>query len=325
MATTSHVSVDILADKLQPLGWVVSPYIDLDKNMVKFQKNDFVWETPRTTVHYPCTDDRRRSMTADKLLCQKIAHSVGLTVPETTAFRSSVYDEAILQQLVDTYKTLVVKPDNSRGSVGLTIGVQDTDALSVSIATALRVKGARAALVQKFYTGSEYRFTILDGRVVSVIERQKPHVIGDGTSRIVELIDTENKQRHNINKFSLLHYPDIANVEIEDAQRVPLRGEKVQLGDSPMVRNGASLYEVVDDIHVSYRELAEKLAQEIPLYFMTVDMLIDNMVQPAKPDSYCFLEANSAPSLAMYNSTRNNQDKNVVGMLVQKIDKFSNK
>lgn len=319
----SHVSVDILIGRLQQLGWTVSQHSDSGKNMVKFQKNNFVWETPRTIVHYPCIEDHFRSIVADKLRCQKIAHEIGVTVPETTAFDAPVYDKKVLQRLIDTYKVVVVKPDNSRGSAGLTIGPQNPQSLFAAIDAALQIKNCRMALVQKFYTGSEYRFTILNGKVVSVIERQKPNVIGDGVSRIVELIAAENKQRHAINKFSLLTYPDITDKDAKDEQRIPKRGEKVQLGDSTMVRRGASLYEVIGNVHTSYCTLAESLAQKIPLYFLTVDMLIEDIFQPARSDNYCFLEANSAPSLAMYDSTRNNQNMDVIARLVQKIDKFS--
>ena len=48
-------------------------------------------------------------------------------------------------------------------------------------------------LVQKFYSGNDYRVVVLDGEIVSAYQRMPLSAIGDGKSNILEIIEQKKK------------------------------------------------------------------------------------------------------------------------------------
>src|SRR6185369_6840372 len=54
-------------------------------------------------------------------------------------------------------------------------------------------KFSSAVLVEEMFCGRNYRVTVVGGRMVAASERLLPHVIGDGSNSIRDLIATENK------------------------------------------------------------------------------------------------------------------------------------
>jgi D-alanine-D-alanine ligase-like ATP-grasp enzyme len=278
------------------------------------------WLTRDATLSYPFVTGSARLICKDKQLSQLFAISQGVAVPETLTFPQ---EKSSINQFLADYSPLVVKPIDSFGSRGLTLNITDEHTLRLALDDAWVF--SEKVLMQRQFSGQEIRITICRGVVVAVILRQTPRVIGDGKSTIAELIVQENKLREHL-IFPYIAYPQLTNEIIPDRfindNRVPAKGEIVELSKSTLVRTGASLYNLIDTLHESYKTTAIKLANILNHDFLTVDVMVKDYLKPQSPKNYIFLEFTTSPALKMYYGLRDGKHYDIVSKLADMIDEY---
>ena len=60
-------------------------------------------------------------------------------------------------------------------------------------------------MVEQYLQGKNYRVLVANGKIVSVLERFQPHVIGNGKDTIAQLIDAENKIREEMKLMPVIY------------------------------------------------------------------------------------------------------------------------
>lgn len=276
---------------------------------------------------YPFATSSARRIFNDKTLSYAFVKSLNLSIPQMiTVDRYNSELDAFL----DTHNMVIVKPHSGQGGKGLTLNVTNKDQLKDAVNLAL--EESSQALIQHQFVGEEVRFTTCNGKVAGALLRQKPRVIGDGTSTIAQLIQNENKARELLT-FSVVKYPLldenlIAN-ELLHSQYIPADSEKVELGLGTMIRNGASMYDITDSIDESYIKIVEEIAHRFGNGFIAIDMMIKDINTAATNDNYIFLEMNGDPAIVLYYSCRDGKQLDIVNkylgpMLVAAIEGASN-
>lgn len=236
--------------------------------------------------------------------------SLGITIPESKTVESYSSD---LDDFFGAYDRFIVKPVSAQGGKGLTLNITTKEQLEEAVNNATQF--SPKVLVQRQFVGEEVRFTTIDGVVTSALLRQKPMVIGDGYSTVSQLIVAENQSRRALTE-SVVTYPmldeKLVKAELLHIQTVPAEGERVELGLGTMIRNGASMYNIIDSIHASYIERIEKIARTFGRGFAAIDMMIADVNAAATDDNYIFLEMNSDPALVLYYSCRDGKNIDIV-------------
>jgi glutamate--cysteine ligase len=282
--------------------------------------NGSSWLTA-TNVSHPMVSGIVERISQNKILSYDFAKNIGIEVPDTEiAYKGQPIGKS---QLLSKYKLVVVKPLDSFGSRGLTVNVDSKQQLDRSLKKSYQY--SETALVQQQVEGSEFRFTIIDGKVVSILLRQPPNVVGDGHSSVAELIKKENIARSHL-KFPHVVYPPLTETIIDakyinDHKTVPQKDETVEFSRATMIKDGASVYEMIDKAHESYKDIAEKLAAELGANFIVVDIFIKSIELPAKKDMYWFNEFNTSPAIRMYYGVRNMNASHIADMIIDKTDK----
>jgi cyanophycin synthetase len=87
----------------------------------------------------------------------------------------------------------IVKPASGGGGHAVTGHV--TTLFQLRAAVRLARTGSSHVVVEQMIEGEHYRFLLLDGRLLDVLRRRRPQVVGDGRSSIEELILTEYRRR----------------------------------------------------------------------------------------------------------------------------------
>ena len=166
---------------------------------------------------------------------------------------------------------------------------------------------APVALVQSQFVGQEVRLTVINRKIRSALLRQKPQVIGDGKTTVKNLIEQENGARRALQHVQT-PYPvlddSLVPLDLLQSTVVPAIGEVVELSKSTMIRGGASMYEILPEVHSSYIQAVESAIQGLGDGFFVVDLMVASYSQAATPDNYIFLEMNLAPALTLYYSCR---------------------
>ncbi|MBW4497460.1 MAG: cyanophycin synthetase [Oscillatoria princeps RMCB-10] len=169
-------------------------------------------------------------------------------------------------------------------------------------------------LVQRFYSGKDYRIVVLDDQVIAAYQRIPLFVVGDGTSSILELVRKK--------KETFLTNSREARVEIEDyriqnnLQRQKLNlesvlpeGAKLSLLDNANLTTGGEAVDVTEDIHPDFYKLAVSVTKDMGLRLCGVDIITGDLTRPLQ--DYVVLEINGTPGLRHYASLGERQAKRV--------------
>ena len=278
------------------------------------------WLTKNARIGYPFSTSAAREISRSKNMAHEFAAQLGVASPHSTAVTSQLSKDemkALLQQA-----PLVVKPENSSASNGVTLEVRELPLLEAALSTALAVSDV--ALVQSQVEGDEIRFVVIEGQVRAAVLRQTPRLIGDGKSKVGELLAAENIERAAL-ELPYLEYPQLTEDLIDfdgiDLDHVPPAGEVLELSRATMIRTGASIYDVLDKVHPSYVEVAAKLATGLAARFLCVDVIIQDYSVPADERNYAFLEFNTSPALKLFYSCRDGKHYDILTDLTNLIDK----
>ena len=286
------------------------------------------WSTSTGLVTYPFNSSDLTEISDNKSKAYAWVSKLGISEPETVIVASDEdVDPEIVQRLLDRHGRLIVKPDASFGSRGVSVNLTTYEEVLNAVVVARRIKQKHGdILIQQHIDGSEFRFTVLNGEVVSVMLRETARVIGDGLSTIAELIEREDKERIVINRTSMVRYPAvheiIQNPEYISSTQVLPKSEVLILSSSAMVSGGTSVYEIKDKIHETYKQLAIKLAQGLSSRFVVVDLFIKNSNVPAELDNVYFNEFNRSPALKMLYASRNKSNVDIANAIAIAIDQY---
>lgn len=274
-----------------------------------------------TNVSYPMTSGVVAQISTDKVAAYKYAQMMDVSTPFTSSIADKEVGSFDYGGILERFSRVVVKPSDGFGSNGVTLDITAVDEFQKAVSYAHTF--SPIAVVQEQIEGDELRFTVLDGKVVSVLQRQAPRVVGDGVSTIAELIRKQNEQRRNWS-FPFIKYPQLDGALIDGSCLADMTvlqiGEMRELSRATMVKCGAIVYEIIDEIDPSYCEIVERLASGLAATFIVADLFVQDYKQPAAVNNYWFNEFNVSPALKMYYAPVNKDASSVARMIVDRFD-----
>ena len=320
----ASASYKLLRRQFQTMDYQVSEAVLDDHRQVTFTSPaGRAWTTSVAKINYPFTTPTIGRIADNKEIAYDFAQSLGVSTPFT---RLVTPGDAVgpdqIEALLARYPKLIVKPANASLSHGLTLNIQSSEVLLAAVARARR--HSTNVLIQQQVEGEEVRFIVLDGKVVAALLRRTARVIGDGVSTVAELIKRENRSRHNLDvacTYPSLSAALIGEAALIDQTQLPL-GEVRELNRSTMIRSGASIYSVLDQVHPSYLATTEKLAASLGATFIVVDILLSDFSSAQTESNYWFIEFNTSPVLALCYDCRDGRMFDIVPMLAGAIDQW---
>lgn len=232
----------------------------------------------------------------DKYMTKKILAENNICVPHGHKLKKG-------DKLVSTLNGLVVvKPLDTNFGLGITICNADNN-VEFNQAIELAFTYSDEIIIEKYYSGSEYRLLVIDGVCESIVTRYNANVIGDGTSTIEELIKLKNESPLRSRGYKTpLEMIDI-NQELKrvvsrqgyDLSSILKLGQKVLLSDTSNVSQGGDSHEVFDRIPESFKKEAVLAAEALGVKICGIDMIID-----FEKGEHAIIEANFNPALHMH-------------------------
>ena len=140
----------------------------------------------------PLDDVVTSKLALDKPFVHQILAGAGLPVPEHRRFDADDIGPA-LEFLDRQASACVVKPVDREGGTVTTSGIRTHAHVRRARLRARRI--SRRLLIERQVPGDNYRFLLLDGKLLDVIRRRPPQVQGDGRSTVRELVAAENRRR----------------------------------------------------------------------------------------------------------------------------------
>lgn len=228
-----------------------------------------------------------------KHITRELLRNNGLTVVESEKFDSESYDAAV-KYVEKLGFPVVVKPIYLSRGRGITTNIQNlnefNDAWEFGLSAYRKKRKSNSLLIERHVYGDDFRFFIVDGKVISATHRKRANVVGDGSSTIYELIQKKNHERSKNPYLSGYLIPvdlnELDNLEKEglDLQSIPPAGKEITLRSQSNISAGGDSVDVTDIVHPDYKDIAIKAVQAIPgIEYAGVDIITPDIT--VKPTS----------------------------------------
>lgn len=145
----------------------------------------------------------------NKRRCSTLLNANGIPVPKFQAYpglKSQKDVDHICDDLKISYP-LVVKPACGQSGIQVHVGIQDETELRNVLNSLRNLKDDKIkcdeVMIEEFCEGDNYRFLFLDDKLLDVVMRREPIVIGDGKSTLMELISNWNRYRKTLRLYPM--------------------------------------------------------------------------------------------------------------------------
>ncbi|MDE8038603.1 bifunctional glutamate--cysteine ligase GshA/glutathione synthetase GshB [Erysipelothrix rhusiopathiae] len=205
-------------------------------------------------------------------------------------------------------ESLVIKPNNTNFGVGITIFKNGYHYSEFVNAVDYALSFDETIILEEFISGKEYRFLIIGGRVEGILHRKSANVIGDGIHSIRELVDEKNKNplrgegyTKPLEKIKIddvvINYLKKQNLSVDS---VIAKRNEVYLRENSNISTGGDSIDFTDQVHSDYIIEAEKAAECLNVNITGVDMLIEDINEPASDSNHSIIELNFNPAIHIH-------------------------
>ncbi len=258
-------------------------------------------------------------LASDKEETNKILATLGLPVPKQELVQSEAQAVRAARRIGFP---VVTKPYN--GNHGRGISIRLTTDEEVSAGYLLAREHSRSVIVETFLEGDDHRLLVVNGELVAATRRTPGHVVGDGTSSVLQLIEVVNRDpRRGIGHEKVLTRLEMdaqAEKMLErvgmSAQSVPAAGEVVYLRSTANLSTGGTATDVTDVIHPDNREMAERAVRAVGLDVGGVDFLSKNITESYRKIGGGICEVNAAPGFRMHVAPSEGTPRDAAGPVI---------
>lgn len=241
----------------------------------------------------------QRSMgnfTKKKTLTKAVLEEVGVRTPRGITAKS--FAEALREiRAKKLCYPLIAKPLDGSLAKGVTWNITSERELAVASKHALMAYGKRTGvsfIVEEMFVGDEYRVLVLDGKVISCVQKIPAGVTGDGVSTIKELIaafDTTRTKGFEI--------------RLDATAKASLKKSGLTLGsvleknrffkfrNNLNMSDGGRSIDVTAKMHPSLKEASVKAVQAVGLTYGGLDLLSKDI--SSRESHYVIIEINPHP------------------------------
>lgn len=259
----------------------------------------------------------------NKWLTYNLLRDNKVPTPETVLAKTGEKDLAPYIGRSDS--ALVVKPIDTNHGNGITIGVLDEKNLHVAIDFASTFSKMTSVILQKMVHGEEYRFLVLNKKVIAVAHRQPPFVVGDGEKTVRRLLAELNldKRRRTGHSAALtrINEKDVEHdFGMEIMEKVPEFGEKVILLKTSNLSRGGFAEDFTDRASEELKRIAVRAAESCHLELAGIDIMTEDIENGAEKNS-SVIEVNFAPGLRMHEFPSIGTSQPVVKKIFHELEK----
>lgn len=259
---------------------------------------------------------------ACKWFTKEMLGKAGIAVPRGL----TVYDKKELEKAAEEIPfPWVIKPIDGNHGRGITANIRNMEVALKAANQAWKISDK--IIVEEYVEGADYRFLVINYKLIAVAKRTPACVRGDGQLTIRELIAKENE---NPNRGSG-HEKVLTKIKIDYHTKALLKesglslddvlplGKEILLKKTANLSTGGTSTDVTDSVHPFNVFLAERIARIFQLDVCGIDIMAKDVTQPIQHGNGAVIEVNAGPGFRMHthpsNGTPRDVAKPVIDML----------
>ena len=219
---------------------------------------------------------------------------------------------------------LVTKPLNGNHGRGVTTNINSYEEAEFGYELAEQI--GLPVIVENYITGNDFRFLLIDYKLVAVAMRSPARITGDGKSTIEELIAQENKHPQRGQGPEDVLAPIIVDATTEKIFRsknltlasVLSKGEELVLKDTANISSGGTSTDVTHMVHSENIFMAERIARLFNLNICGIDIVAKEIGNPLSLNNNGkIIEVNAGPGLRMHSDPTHGTGRNVARPIIE--------
>jgi cyanophycin synthetase len=234
-----------------------------------------------------------------------------------------ISEEEELREVFDEVQfPLVLKPIDGNHGRGITTNIKTAAEALAAFRVAKEISDQ--VIVEEFIQGLDYRFLVINYKLVAVAKRTPAMIMGDGVSTIQHLIDQINRDPNrgdgHEKVLTTIKVDEITttilskkNLKLESV--LPI-GEILFLKDTANISSGGTSRDVTDLVHPYNVFLAERAARILNLDICGIDVVAKDINVPLTREIGGIVEVNACPGLRMHLSPSKGIARNVSESIV---------
>ncbi|KKT01195.1 MAG: hypothetical protein UW07_C0051G0004 [Candidatus Nomurabacteria bacterium GW2011_GWF2_43_8] len=222
-------------------------------------------------------------------------------------------------------KPVITKPNLGSRSRHTLIHIDTPEKLVYGFRKAKKL--SPLVVIEEELRGYLFRGTLIGGKLVGIVRRDQPEVVGDGVRTLQELFDEENERPER--KGPIFHKIVIdPDAEAELAREgitmkdIPAKGRIVTFSQKTSRGIGGTTTEVTDIVHPDNREMLEHVGRFLDDPLVGADFIIEDITkswkEPARAggEQHCgIIECNSLPFIDLHHYPLFGRPNNIAGKL----------
>jgi cyanophycin synthetase len=259
-------------------------------------------------------------LAANKAKTKRMLESAFIPVPKGLV----IEDEQELEEAIaELGFPLVIKPLDGNHGRGITTNILTKEQAITALHIAKNI--SRDVIVERFITGQDYRFLVVNYKLVAVAKRTPAMVMGDGKQTIAQLIEETNKDPRrgegHENTLTQIKVDEVTE-NILAAKQLTLDtvlpiGEILFLKDTANISTGGTARDLTDHVHPQNVFLAERIARLMKLDICGIDIIAQDIDKPITNKNGAVLEVNAGPGFRMHHSPAKGLARNVAEPVIE--------
>ncbi len=240
---------------------------------------------------------------ADKEETKRLLSKAYVPVPEGLG----VYSEDELREAINEIGfPVVIKPVDGNHGRGITTNINTIDQAIEAFKLAKTI--SRELIVERYISGDDFRFLVINYKLVAVAKRTPAMVMGDGVSSVKKLIEATNADPNRGEG----HEKVLTAISIDTVTETVLRnknlsldsiiplGEILYLKDTANLSTGGTSTDVTDQVHPQNVFMAERIARLLNLDICGIDVVAADVTVPITVENGGVVEVNACPGFRMH-------------------------
>lgn len=265
------------------------------------------------------TSNMAVSTASDKDKTKQLLRREYIPVPKGTV----IYTEKQLKEAIDEIGfPVVTKPIDGNHGRGITTRVHTYEQAITAFRYAQTV--AEDVIIEQFIEGSDFRFLLVNFKLVAIAKRTPALVSGDGRSTIRQLVDEVNSdprrgEGHEKILTKIKIDKDTVGILAEQGLNpdsvLPL-GNILVLKSTANISSGGTATDVTDLVHPDNVFMAERIARLLNLDICGIDVMAKSIETPIRENGGAVLEVNAGPGFRMHLSPSHGLARNVAAPVI---------
>jgi len=255
----------------------------------------------------------------NKEICRDLLKSMSVPIAEGAALES--LDE--LKDLIDSMGfPLVIKPVNGNQGRGVITDIETYEQAENAFQLASTI--CDRVIVERCIPGFDYRLLMVDGKLAAAAKRTPAHVIGDGKSSVLELINKINRDPKrgdgHENILTKIHAGPAATIKLSHKNytlnTVLKRNEILYLDYAANLSKGGTAEDVTDQVHPDVVKVAARVSKITGLDICGIDLMAQTLSRPLAETGGVVIEVNAAPGFRMHLTPSKGASRNVASHVI---------